>query len=160
MPGIPEVLRSNGALPLENRAFPPFIRAARQARSLLGRMSMPAYVRHEHDNVYRLEVRGVLSKAEMEECERDLQQQFEHQPAVRLLVMLDRFEGWEPNAGWNDLRFYANHGDAIERIAIVGEQRWHDLAMMFASADLRRAPVAFFDNRAAAEARAWLSQDG
>jgi hypothetical protein len=160
MPGIPEVLRSNGALPLKNREFPPSMCAARRARSLLDRGVMPASVQHERANIYRLEVRGLLSKAEMEECERSLEEQLAHERAVRLLVVLDRFEGWEPNAAWNDLRFYVSHGDAIERIAIVGEQRWHDLAMMFASADLRKAPVAFFHDQAAAEARAWLSQDG
>jgi stage II sporulation SpoAA-like protein len=121
---------------------------------------MPASVQHERANIYRLEVRGLLKKAEMEECERSLEEQFANERAVRLLVVLDRFEGWEPNASWNDLRFYASRGDDIERIAIVGEERWRELAMMFASADLRKAPVEFFDNRAAAEARAWLSQDG
>ena len=49
------------------------------------------------------------------------------------------------------------HGDAIERIAIVGDPRWRDLTMMFASAELRRAPVEFFAAQDMARARAWLS---
>jgi hypothetical protein len=53
--------------------------------------------------------------------------------------------------------FYMKHGDAITRIAIVGDERWRDLAMMFASADLRKAPVEFFPENAMAQARAWLS---
>ena len=48
------------------------------------------------------------------------------------------------------------YGDAIERIAIVGDRRWQDLTMMFASADLRRAPVEFFPEHEVARARAWL----
>ena len=42
----------------------------------------------------------------------------------------------------------------IERIAIVGEERWKSEALMFAAADLRSAPVQFFPPRAMAEARA------
>ena len=59
-------------------------------------------------------------------------------------------------ADWNDLAFYVKNGDAIERIAIVGDERWRDLMMMFASADLRRAPVEFFPERDLERARAWL----
>ena len=43
--------------------------------------------------------------------------------AVRLLIWLDEFEGWEPRDDWRDLSFYAKHGDAVERIAIVGDER-------------------------------------
>ena len=55
------------------------------------------------------------------------------------------------------MTFYVKHGDSIERIAIVGDERWRGEALMFAAADLRRAPVEFFAESALAEARAWLS---
>ena len=45
----------------------------------------------------------------------------------------------------------------IERIAIVGPDRWRAETMMFAAADLRRAPVEFFKEDALDAARAWLS---
>jgi len=50
---------------------------------------------------------------------------------VRLLVLLDGFTGWAQTDDWSGLSFYVNHGDQIERIAIVGESRWRDDAMMF-----------------------------
>jgi hypothetical protein len=77
--------------------------------------------------------------------------------AIRLLFVLDAFEGWEPHEGWSDLSFYVKHGDAIERIAIVGDERWKDEALMFASADLRKAPVEFFRTERLAGANDWLS---
>jgi hypothetical protein len=55
------------------------------------------------------------------------------------------------------LNFYLKHGDAITRIAIVGDERWRSLSLMFASADLRRAPVEFFSPDKLADARAWLA---
>jgi hypothetical protein len=57
---------------------------------------------------------------------------------------------------WNDLTFFVKHRDNIERIAIVGDERWRSLSMMFASVDLRRAPVEFFPAHDISEARAWL----
>lgn len=121
---------------------------------------MPASVQHERENVYRLELRGTLLKSEMDECQRQIAEEMARLGAVKLLVVLDDFEGWEPQAAWNDLSFYVSHGDAIGRIAIVGDPQWRDLTMMFASADLRRAPVEFFPEQDRAEARAWLSRDG
>ncbi len=49
------------------------------------------------------------------------------------------------------------HGDAIERIAIVGPSRWRDHMLMFAGAELRKAPVQYFPVGTDAEARTWLS---
>ena len=77
--------------------------------------------------------------------------------SIRLLFILKEFEGWQANPKWGDLTFYVKHGDTIERIAIVGDDRWRGEALMFASADLRRAPVEYFSETALAEARAWLA---
>jgi hypothetical protein len=41
----------------------------------------------------------------------------------------------DPRDNWSDLSFYAKLGDRIERIAIVGAERWRSEAMMFAAAD-------------------------
>jgi hypothetical protein len=76
---------------------------------------------------------------------------------VRLLFVLTGFEGWEPGAPWNDLTFYVRHGERIERIAIVGDERWKSESLMFAGADLRSGPVEFFVPGALTKAREWLS---
>jgi SpoIIAA-like len=112
---------------------------------------------HERDNVFRLDVRGTLRKTDLDRCQELLAHEMARIGSVRLLVVLDGFEGWEPHARWNDLSFYVRHGDTIERIAIVGPERWRSPALTFANADLRRAPVEFFPVGAFAEARAWLS---
>jgi len=72
-------------------------------------------------------------------------------------VVLQGFEGWESNPRWDDLTFFISHGDAIAKIALVGDERWRDEALMFAAADIRKAPVKFFAPAALDEARAWLT---
>ncbi len=112
----------------------------------------------EGDGVYRLDATGLLAKSEFDNGQAMLTREIDRIGAVRLLVVLDRFEGWDQRDNWSDLTFYATHGDRIARIAIVGDERWRAEMLMFAVADLRKAPVEYFGERAIADARAWLGK--
>jgi hypothetical protein len=117
---------------------------------------MPISMERERDNVFRLDVSGTLRKTELDRCQEGLVGEIERLGSVRLLFVLDGFAGWEPDARWNDLSFFVRHGGAIERIAILGPETWRSQMLMFAGADLRKAPVEYFPVGTAAEARAWL----
>jgi hypothetical protein len=108
-------------------------------------------------NVYRVEIQGTLRKADLDRCQAELTTEMRRIGPVRLLFVLREFQGWEPRTDWNDLTFFVTHGDAIERIAIVGPQRWRSESLMFAGADLRRAPVEFFAEEDAPRASSWLT---
>ena len=118
---------------------------------------MPMSLHHERDNTYRVEMSGVLKHSDFDRVQALLVAEMDRIGSVRLLFTLKEFEGWESDEQWSSLSFYIKHGDAIERIAIVGAERWRDLSMMFASADLRKAPVEFFPEPEIVRARAWLA---
>jgi len=120
---------------------------------------MPATLRREDRGRLVLAISGQLRKAELDDAQRQMLglMRQDGTGAVRLLVLLDAFEGWERDARWNDLSFFVSHGDALERVAIVGEERWRDHALMFAAADLRKGPVEYFTPAEIAGARAWLA---
>jgi hypothetical protein len=118
---------------------------------------MPVAMHAENGNIYRLDISGVLMRADFARCEAELSSELDRVGSAKLLCVLKAFEGWEQHANWNNLAFYVKHGDAITRIAIVGDERWRDLTMMFASADLRKAPVEFFPANDLARARDWLA---
>ncbi len=120
---------------------------------------MPMTLEQEAGNVFRVEMRGLLRKADLDRCQAQLAAEMSRLGPVRLLFVLDGFEGWEPRDNWSDLTFYAKYGDSIDRIAIVGDERWRSEALMFAGAELRRGPVEFFDGSSsdARDARAWLT---
>jgi len=118
---------------------------------------MPIAIHHENGNTYRLDISGVLTRPEFARSEDELKIELARAGNVRLLCVLTGFQGWDSGGDWANMGFYTKHGDAIERIAIVGDERWRDLSMMFASADLRRGPVEFFPEDQLARAREWLA---
>jgi len=119
---------------------------------------MPIALQGEDGGICRVEIRGTLRKSDFARSQDDLAAEIRRQGRVRLLILLSAFEGWAPDAGWNDLSFYIKHGDDIDRIAIVGDEKWRSHALMFSAAGLRRAPVEFFPDTALATARTWLSE--
>jgi hypothetical protein len=119
---------------------------------------MSIQLHHEGGNVLRIDVDGTLLRRELDACEPQVLDEVQRCGGVRLLFVLRDFDGWDGRDNWRDLSFYVNYGDAIERIAIVGDPRWRDLSLMFASADLRKAPVEYFSHEAIADAREWLSR--
>lgn len=118
---------------------------------------MPATLRRESGNTYRLDIDGVLWRRDLDAVEQAAADAIKRDGRIRLLVVLERFAGWEPGMGWRDMGFYIRHGDDIERIAIVGDETWRSEALMFAGADLRQAAVEYFPLPDMARATTWLA---
>ena len=118
---------------------------------------MPTTLQHERDNVFRMETRGTLRKSDFEGYLQWAAAEIERRGTVRLLWILEEFEGWDPQDHY-DLSFYMKYGDTVDRIAVVCPERWRELALMFVNADLRRGLVMHFPEGALDEARAWIYQ--
>src|SRR6187401_3180565 len=95
-------------------------------------VNMPMSLHHERDNIYRVEVSGELKHSDFDRVQALLVTEMDRIGSIRLLFILKEFEGWQANPKWGDLTFYVKHGDTIERIAIVGDDRWRGEALMFA----------------------------
>jgi hypothetical protein len=113
---------------------------------------------YEGDSTYRIDMSGQLRTAELKQRESELAAEIRRVGRVKLLFVLKNFSGWAPEDDWNDLTFYVKHGDEVDRIAIVGDEKWRNHALMFAGAGLRRGPVEYFSANALASARQWLSE--
>ena len=119
---------------------------------------MPIAMHHESSNVFQLQMSGTLRKADLDRSQEALVAEMNRIGPVRLLFVLQGFEGWEPKDDWSDMSFYVKQGDRIERIAFVGDERWRAETLMFSGADLRKAPVEFFPTHEAEDALAWLTK--
>ncbi len=117
---------------------------------------MPASVRHEGDNLYRVHISGVLSKTELDNVQAVSAKEIKRLGRIKLLFILEQFQGWERGADWGDVTFFTMHDEDIEKIAIVGDEKWRDHALAFAGAGIRKAGVRFFLPAEIAQAHAWL----
>ena len=119
---------------------------------------MPVIIQHEPSNVTVLRASGILKRSEFAAEQSALARAIDIGSKPRLLVIFENFEGWERGADWNDLDFMISHGGKISKIAIVAEPRWETLALAFAGAGVRRAPVKFFPPNELEQARSWLAE--
>ena len=110
------------------------------------------------DDICVLRISGILKRSEFGAEQSALARNIDIGSKPRLLAILEDFEGWERGADWNDLDFLISHGGEIAKIAIVAEPRLETLALAFAGAGIRRAPVKFFPPNQLAQARAWLAE--
>lgn len=74
---------------------------------------------------------------------------------IRVLFVMRNFHGWKAGALWDDLRFDLRHFAHIERLAIVGEKRWHRGLAAFCR-PFTTARIRYFDASREEEARNWL----
>jgi hypothetical protein len=117
---------------------------------------MPASIQHESGNLFRIHISGVLRQAELLDVQAVAAQEITRLGRITLLFVLEQFQGWERGADWGDLDFYAAHDKDIDKIAIIGDEKWRDHGLAFSGAGIRKAAVRFFRPAEGAQARAWL----
>ncbi len=76
---------------------------------------------------------------------------------LRILFDMNNFHGWEAGALWDDIKFDIKHFADIERLAILGENKWQHGMATFCK-PFTTAKVRYFDHAEAAEARKWLDE--
>jgi hypothetical protein len=76
---------------------------------------------------------------------------------VRLLVEMADVHGWSVGALWEDLKLDLKHYGHVERLALVGDQKWESGLAVY-SRMLGTAEIRHFDAAHAAEARAWVRE--
>lgn len=76
---------------------------------------------------------------------------------VSVLVLAERFAGWVRAEGWDDSPVRPQFDAQVDRMAIVGEPHWADLALMFTGKGLRRIQIEYFPTAEADKARQWLA---
>ena len=74
---------------------------------------------------------------------------------VRLLILLEDFEGWTPGEEWGDDSLRLENDAVIIKAAIVGEHRWKDQVFAFVARPFRKIPIEYFVSEVTA--RSWLN---
>jgi hypothetical protein len=110
------------------------------------------------DNVLSVKVSGKLSREEYADLVPAWENMIRKHGKFRLLFEMEPgFTGWEPMAAIDDVKFSMQHRNEIEKIAMVGEKKWHDLATKLGSL-LVGAEVRYFDRSELDAATAWIHE--
>lgn len=77
----------------------------------------------------------------------------------RVLLVAEDFQGWERGGDWGDLSGQMELDAFAQRIAIVGDRKWKDLALLFAGKGIRHVAIEYFLPPEVEKARAWLARE-
>lgn len=109
-------------------------------------------------NVLGVRVSGAIAGDDYERFRPIVDEKVRQHGKVRLLIHMDAFGGWgDLDAAWEDLKLDAVHYGDVERLAMVGEERWQDwtaqLTDLLAPGDVR-----YFDEADLDGAWAWVRE--
>jgi hypothetical protein len=117
---------------------------------------MPASIHHHAESRYvEVQLTGKVTETDYETLGPEIEQLIQAHGKLRVLVQLNDFEGWTFKGLWEDIKFDARHFNDIERLAIVGEKRWHEGMAVFCK-PFTTAKIRYFENFEIDQARSWL----
>jgi hypothetical protein len=107
------------------------------------------------DKVLMVGASGKLTKADYAEFLPKVDALIQEKGKVSILFDMHDLHGWEAGAAWEDAKFAFHHFSDIERLAVVGEKKWHH-AMTVLSKPFTRAEVRYFTREQIDQAHRWV----
>ena len=117
---------------------------------------MPVSFKLEKNEICLINVTGKISVDELGIVQANCESVIQKNGSIKLLVILEGFEGWQKGIGWDDSSFAQRNDAFIKKFGIVGEEKWRDLSYVFTLKGLRPFPIEYFGAGQIKEARAWL----
>lgn len=102
-------------------------------------------------------VSGRLTKSDYGILLPELERMIRSQGKIRMLVVLHHFRGWSAGALWEDLKFDFKHYGDIERLAVIGDERWQSDTAAF-TMPFTQAEVRYFPSEQDRTARRWIDE--
>lgn len=119
---------------------------------------MPIQLKEENDGrILAVKVSGKLVKADYADIVPVFERLVKQHGKLRVLFDLADFHGWDAGAVWQDLKLGLAHFAHIERIAMVGENKWHHGMAVFCQ-PFTAAKVRYFDHADLAKAQEWIDE--
>ncbi|WP_421864597.1 STAS/SEC14 domain-containing protein [Motiliproteus sp.] len=119
---------------------------------------MSVALQFEQSNRVVIRVSGELQVDEFARVSDQLVASLDQVLPTEILILLEQFEGWEHSDGWEGQLFSDSFDQHVRRIAIVGDPRWQEQALLFTGQGLRPVEIEFFPAVDEYKARHWLSQ--
>ncbi len=108
-----------------------------------------------YGRVMEIHLNGTLTKEDYARFVPDTEEMIRQHEKINMLIIMDDFHGWDAGALWEDIKWNAKHFNHVERIAVVGDQKWQKWMTGFCK-PFTTAKVRYFDHGQMPEARGWL----
>jgi hypothetical protein len=105
-----------------------------------------------------LKVSGNLAPSELPAAQKHTEDILQREGKKRVLVIVYCFQGWSKE----DLGHLSDElevNSQIDRMAIVGDGKWEDLALLFFGKGIRGSAMEYFSGANLANAQAWLANN-
>jgi hypothetical protein len=107
--------------------------------------------------VLTIKISGKLRHSELAAAKKNAAEMLKKRGGSRLLVLAEKFEGWEKGGDWGKLSGQEQLDAQIDRMEIVGEKRWEDVALLFTGKGIRHVDIEYFSPAELTTARSWLA---
>lgn len=119
---------------------------------------MSAEIISHYDGVVTVKVSNVLTYADMMALQPSLLNLLVQMGGAKVLIVTENFQGWSQESAWDDISVMWKNDPLINKMAIVGEKKWQDLALMFTAQGLREFPIEYFAADELSQAETWLAE--
>lgn len=120
---------------------------------------MSAEIISNFNGIVTNRVSGVLTQAELSAVQKQLLGIIGREGGVRLLILCEGFQGWDKESDWEDVSFQTQSDPYINKMALVGDKKWEDLALLFTGKGFREFPIEYFELDDVEKARVWLMEN-
>jgi SpoIIAA-like len=119
---------------------------------------MSADIVSDASGILTARIIGKLPQPELAALQAPAIDHIRKQGKVRILILAEDFQGWRQGDDWSEVSFM-EYDPHIEKMAIVGEEKWEQLALVFAAGPIRKFPIEYFQPADLERARAWLAAE-
>lgn len=106
--------------------------------------------------VLTIKVTGELSDLEIDQLQAAATQAVAQWNQFRVLIILEEFDGWAASRAGDGAGFIRRDRQAVEKIAIVGDDKHEDVGRLFLSENLPAAAVSYFAPADRDQAVLWI----
>jgi hypothetical protein len=108
------------------------------------------------DGILTIKISGEFTQPALAAAQKRAAEILRRQGKMPMLVLNEGVENWSKEGDWADVSFQIENDQFIERMAIVGEKKWEDIALIFVGKSFREFPIEYFPPEELAKAKAWL----
>jgi hypothetical protein len=111
-----------------------------------------------NDGIVTVVISGLLAPADWVAVQKIMGEVIQKRGKASMLVLAPGFQGWAPGEEWDDLSFFEENDQYMEKMAIVGEKKWEEPLLIFFGQGFRRCRVEYFLSEEVDKARTWLTE--